>query len=74
MLDEAAFAPVGEAGGELLAEALGAVHLAQQQAATVAGEVSPGKISLHTTASKPLKVESLLVTLCRRLSRVHGGR
>ena len=74
MLDEAALAPVGEAGGELLAEALGAIHLAQPQAAPVAGEVSAGKISLHTAASQPLKLKSLLITLCCRLSRVHGGR
>lgn len=49
-------------------------NLAQQQAAAVAGEVTAGKISLHTAAAQPLKLKSLLITLCRRLSRVHGGR
>lgn len=71
MLDEAAVAPVGEAGGELLAEALGAVHLAQQLAAAIAGEVPAGEIHLHTPAAEALKVEALLISLCRRLSRVH---
>jgi hypothetical protein len=35
--------------------------------------VAARKISLHTAASKALKVESLLITLCCRLSRVPGG-
>ena len=73
VLNEALIAPVGKAVGELRAEALGAIRLAQQQAATAAGEVAARKISLHTAASKALKVASLLITLCCRLSLVPGG-
>jgi hypothetical protein len=63
---------VGETGGEFFAEAVGAVHLAQQQAAAVAGEVSTGEINFHTAATEPLKFKFHLVTVCCRLGRVHG--
>jgi hypothetical protein len=53
MLDEAAVAPVGEAGGEQLAEALGAIHLAQQLAATVAGEVAARKSASTRRRPRP---------------------
>jgi hypothetical protein len=73
MLDVALLARIGEALSELLTQALGAVRLAQQQAATIAGEMAAGEIDLDTSASQPLKIETLLITVCRRLSRVHLG-
>ena len=71
MLHEVLVAVVAEAPGQFLADPVGAVHLPQQQAAPVAGEVPAAEIRLHTASAKPLKSACLLPTVCRVLSRVH---
>ncbi len=60
----AAIAGIGQTSGQPVDQAAAPIDLAQQQAAGVGGQRTPGEIGLNLLASETGKQEPLSVTLC----------